>query len=401
MYLMNKVFMEYLDKFVVVFIDDILIYSKTEGEHEEHLRLVLQKLREHQLYASFSKCDFWLKGVSFLGHIITDGGISVDPAKVEDVLKWEPPRTVKEIRSFLGLAGYYRRFIEGFFKIVKPLTTLLEKDREFKWTDACQECFEELKRRLTTAPVFVMPDLQKGFDIYCDASRQGLGCVLMQEGHVTAYALRQLRKHEQNYPTHDLELAAVVHALKMWRHYIMGTKCQIYTDQKSLKYIFTQKDLNLRQRQWLELIKDYDLKIQYHPGKANLVADALSRKGQANMALAFQLPDELMKEFEKLNLGMDAHTEGVTLEVESTLEQQIREGQMEDVEIRDTMERGKAPDFTEDDQGTIWFKNRIYVPDVGDLRKTILREAHDSAYSSTQEVLRYIRILNRGIGGMG
>jgi hypothetical protein len=164
------------------------------------------------------------------------------------VLKWEPPRTVKEIRSFLGLAGYYRRFIEGFSKIMKPLTTLLEKDREFKWTDACQDSFQELKRRLTIGLVLVMPDLQKGFDIYCDVSLQGLDCVLMQEGHVIAYASRQLRKHEQNYPTHDLELAVVVHALKIWRHYIMGTRCQIYTDHKSVKYIFTQKDLNLRQR---------------------------------------------------------------------------------------------------------------------------------------------------------
>jgi hypothetical protein len=159
---MNKMFMEYLDKFVVVFIDDILIYSKTEEQHEEHLRLVLQKLREHQLYAKFSKCDFLLKEVSFLGNVITDGGILVDPAKVDDVLKWEAPRTVKEIRSFLGLSGYYRWFRDGFSKIVKPLTTLLEKDREFKWTDACQASFEELKRRLTTALVLVMPDMQKG-----------------------------------------------------------------------------------------------------------------------------------------------------------------------------------------------------------------------------------------------
>jgi hypothetical protein len=255
-----------------------LIYSKNEEEHEEHLRLVLQKLREHKLYAKFSKCEFWLKEVSFLGHIITNGGIAVDPSKVSDVLKWEDPRTVSEIRSFLGLAGYYRRFIEGFYKIVKRLTTLLEKDRELMWTGACQSSFEELKKRLTTAPVLVMPDLQKSFDIYCDASRQGLGCVLMQEGHVIAYASRQLRKHELNYPMHDLELAAVVHALKIWRHYIMGTKCQIYTDNKSLKYIFTQRGLNLRQRRWLELIKDYDLEIHYHPGKAKLVADALSRK---------------------------------------------------------------------------------------------------------------------------
>jgi hypothetical protein len=170
MYLMNKIFMEYLDKFVVVFIDDILIYSKNEEEHEEHLRLVLQKLREHELYAKFSKCEFWLKEVAFLGHIITNEGIAVDPSKVSDVLKWEPPRTVSEIKCFLGLIGYYRRFIEGFSKIVKPLTTLLEKDREFKWTGACYSSFEELKKRLTTSPVLVMPDLQKSFDIYCDAS---------------------------------------------------------------------------------------------------------------------------------------------------------------------------------------------------------------------------------------
>jgi hypothetical protein len=137
MYLMNKVFMEYLDKFVVVFIDDILTFSRNEKEHEEHLRLVLQKLREHRLYAKFSKCDFWLKEVSFLGHVITDGGITVDPSKVQDVLNWEPPRNVSEIRSFVGLAGYYRRFIEGFSKIVKPLTSLLEKGKEFKWDAKC------------------------------------------------------------------------------------------------------------------------------------------------------------------------------------------------------------------------------------------------------------------------
>jgi hypothetical protein len=170
MYLMNKVFMEYLDKFVVVFIDDILVFSRSEEEHEEHLRLLLQKLREHQLYAKFSKCAFWLKEVSFLGHIITDGGIAVDPSKVQDVLSWSLPKNVPEIRSFLGLAGYYRRFIEGFSKIVNPLTTLLEKGKEFKWDENCQASFEELKKRLTTVPVLIMPDIHKGFDVYCDAS---------------------------------------------------------------------------------------------------------------------------------------------------------------------------------------------------------------------------------------
>jgi len=283
MYLMNKVFMEYLDKFVVVFIDDILVYSKDDQEHEEHLRLVLQKLRENQLYVKLSKCEFWLNEVSFLGHVIPDGGIAVDPGKVRDVLDWEPPQTVSEIRSFLGLAGYCHRFIENFSKIAKPLTSLLEKGMDFKWTDDCQNSFEELKKRLTTTPVLAMPDIHKNFDIYCDASRQGLGCVLMQEGRVIAYASRQLRKHELNYPTHDLELAAVVHALKIWRYYILGNRCEIYTDHKSLKYIFTQNELNLRQRRWLELIKDYNLGIHYHPGKANVV-------------LAYPL--ELCREFE-------------------------------------------------------------------------------------------------------
>jgi hypothetical protein len=325
--------MEYLDKFVVVFIDDILVFSRSEEEHEEHLRLVLQKLREHQLYAKFSKCAFWLKEVSFLGYIITDGGIAVDPSKVRDILNWSPPKNVLEIRSFLGLAGYYRRFIEGFSKIVKPLTTLLEKGKEFKWDEKCQASFEELKKRLTTSPVLIMPDIHKGFDMYCDASRQGLGCVLMQEGKVVAYALRQLRKHEQNYPTHDLELAAVVHALKIWRHYMIGNKCQIFTDHKSLKYIFTQKDLNLRQRIWLELIKDYDLDIQYHPGKANVVADALSRKGQTNMLIGHLLPQELCWEMAQLNLGIVASSETLTLEIESTLEQDIRKGQLIDEKI--------------------------------------------------------------------
>jgi hypothetical protein len=219
MNLMNKVFMEYLDRFVMVFIDDILIYSKSESDHEEHLRLVLQKLRDNQLYAKFSKCEFWIDKVPFLGHIISNEGILVDPAKVKEIMAWSVPTTVKEVQSFLGFAGYYRRFIEGFSKIAKPMTSLLEKGREFKWDEKFQDSFEQLKKRLLSPPVLVMPDLQKGFDIYCDACGQGLGRVLMQEGHVIAFVSRQLRKHELNYPTHDLELTAIMHALKIWRHY--------------------------------------------------------------------------------------------------------------------------------------------------------------------------------------
>jgi hypothetical protein len=232
---------------------------------------------------------------------------------------------------------------------------------------------------LMSPPVLVMPDLQKGFDIYCDACGQGLRCVLMQEGHVIDYTHRQLRKHELNYPTHGLELAAIVHVLKIWRHYVMGNKCQVYTDHKSLKYIFTQKDLNLRQRRWLELI--YDLEIHYHPGKANLVADALSRKEHVHSAVVAQLPDEIVEDFRRLNLRIVARTEGVTIDMEPTLEQEIRKGQIGDAEIqeiKDLITEGRGPEFTEDEQGTIWFKDKICVPEIVSLRETILKEVHDS-----------------------
>ncbi|GJS62819.1 reverse transcriptase domain-containing protein [Tanacetum coccineum] len=225
--LMNRVCKPYLDKFIIVFINDILIYSKSKEEHEIHLRLVLELLRKEKLYAKFSKCEFWLQEVHFLGHVVNLNGIHVDPSKIEAVKKWKAPTTPSEIRSFLGLAGYYRRFIANFSKIAKPLTSLTQKNKK---------------------------------------------------GKVIAYASRQLKIHEKNYTTHDLELGAVVVALKTWRHYLYGTKSVIYKDHKSLQHIFDQKKLNMRQRRWIELFSDYECEIRYHPGKANVVADALSRK---------------------------------------------------------------------------------------------------------------------------
>ncbi|WVZ70634.1 hypothetical protein U9M48_019282, partial [Paspalum notatum var. saurae] len=272
MYKMNSVFMNELDKFVVVFIDNILIYSKSEEEHKEHLRIVLTRLREHKLYAKFSKCAFWLKEVSFLRHILSEKGVAVDPSKVKDVLNWKQPETVTEIQSFLGLAGYYCRFIKDFSKTAKPMTSLTKNNAKYVWSSNCEKAFQTLKKLLTFAPVLAQPDVTKPFDVYCDASGNGLGCVLIQEGRVITYASRQLRKHEANYPTHDLELQQL---------YTRNT-CHIYTDHKSLKYIFTQPELNMRQRWWLELIKDYDLEVHYHLGKANVVADALSRKAHCN-----------------------------------------------------------------------------------------------------------------------
>jgi hypothetical protein len=190
MYLMNSVFMDYLDKFMVVFIDDILIYSQNEQEHEEHLRKVLQRLRDCQLYAKLSKCKLWISEVLFLGHIINREGLAVDPKKVTTILDWKAPKDVRGIKSFIGIAGYYRRFVEGFSKIARPMTSLLAKKVEFKWTPTCQKSFETLKEKLTTTPMLILPNVHKPFSVYCDASYIGLGCVLMQEGRVVAYSSR-------------------------------------------------------------------------------------------------------------------------------------------------------------------------------------------------------------------
>jgi hypothetical protein len=198
MYLMNSVFMDYLDKFVVVFIDDILVYSQNEQEHEEHLRKVLQRLQDCQLYAKLSKCKFWISEVLFLGHIINRDGLAMDPKKVTTILDWKAPKDVRGIKSFIGMASYYRHFIEGFFKIARPMIALLANKVEFKWTPACQESFEMLKQKLTTTPVLVLPDVHKPFSVYCDASYTRLGCVLMQAGKVVAYSSQQLKVHEKN-----------------------------------------------------------------------------------------------------------------------------------------------------------------------------------------------------------
>lgn len=264
------------------------------------------------------------------------------------------------------------------------MTELLKKEKKFEWSEACERSFQELKKRLTTAPVLTLPDIRKDFEIFCDASRQGLGCVLMQDRKVVAYASRQLRPHEVNYPTHDLELAAVVHALKIWRHYLIGNRCEIYTDHKSLKYIFTQSELNMRQRRWLELIKDYNLGIHYHPGKANVVADALSRKTYCATALVWPTQDDLCREIEKLKLTMVPTGNLASLTVQPTLETQIREAQQEDEgmkEMKDKIRKKRLKGFTIDDQDTVWFGSRICIPARKELKDLILREAHESAYS--------------------
>ena len=339
------------------------------------------------MYAKFSKCEFWLSRVGFIGHVVSADGIYVDPQKVEAVANWEQPTTVTEVRSFLGLSGYYRRFIEGFSKIAGPLQCLTRKGVKFEWTDRCEGSFQTLKESLTSALVLTLPEGNEGFEVYNDASRQGLGCVLMQHKRVVAYASRQLKKHELNYPTHDLELAAVIFALKTWRHYLYGATCQIFTDHKSLKYLFTQKELNLRQRRWMELLKDYDCTIDYHPGKANVVADALSRKSTCSLAYMQTIQLPLMVELRELGAELRMHASGelfASFQLRLILVDRILEAQLEDpylMSMRKKIVEGEQSDFAIRDDGALVISSRLCVLETEELKRQILEEAHSSAYA--------------------
>uniref|UniRef100_A0A2N9GX41 Reverse transcriptase n=1 Tax=Fagus sylvatica TaxID=28930 RepID=A0A2N9GX41_FAGSY len=315
--LMNRVFHEYLDRFVIVFIDDILVYSKSLEEHEDHLRIVLQILRDKKLYAKLKKCEFWLNQVVFLGHVVSKDGITVDPS-------------------------YYRRFVEGFSRIAAPLTHLTRKNAKFEWKEECEKSFQELKQRLVTAPVLTIPSSSGGFVIYSDASRKGLGCVLMQHGRVVAYASRQLKNYEQNYPTHDLELAAVVFALKILEDIIC---------------------------------------------KANVVADALSRKSSGFSAALLTTQKEIINDLERMGIEVVMGHSGAylaSLSVQPTLIERIKllqSGDSQLVKIMDEVRSGKKPLFNISDDGVLKFGNRLCVPNDPSIKNDILEEAHRSPYT--------------------
>ena len=334
---------------------------------------MLETLRKKKLYAKLSECEFWLNEVSLLEHIVSKEGIRVDPKKIEVIVEWKPPRNVTEVHSFLGLVGYYKRFVKGFSMTVAPMTTLLQKNVKYEWSEKCQRSFDKLKAFLTKTPILTQPTCGKEYMIFSDASLNGLGCVLMQEGKVVAYASRQLKPHEKNYPTHDLELAVIVFALKIWRHYLYGEKCFIYTDHKILKYLPSQRELNLRQHRWMELIKDYDCVIDYHPGKVNVVADALSRK--------------TMQTLRTLNAQFSLTDDGTVvteLIAKPSVLNRVLEAQRKDEKIAVIVSQignGKEIEFTVNEDGVLYYKDRVCIPDDNDLRKAILEEAHSGSFA--------------------
>jgi hypothetical protein len=275
---MNGVFREYLDKFVIVFFDDILIYSKSEEEHDNHLRMVLQVLREHQLYVKLSKCSFYLKQIHYLGHIISKDAITVDPEKIETIREWSMPNNVTKVRSFMGLAGYYRIFIGGLSKIAHPITSLQNKGVKFQWTLDWEKSFQHLKQLLISAPILRIADPNEYFIVCTNACKEGLGGAVSQNGFSVCYESRNLKKHERHYAIHDLDLVDIVHALRKWRHYLMGKRFELRTDHNGLKYLFDQPTLNSRQSKWLEFLSECDFDIKHIKGKGNKVVDALSRR---------------------------------------------------------------------------------------------------------------------------
>nr|GEZ64382.1 putative reverse transcriptase domain-containing protein [Tanacetum cinerariifolium] len=334
--LMNRVCKPYLDKFVIVFIDDILIYSKDEKEHEEHLKAILELLKKEELYAKFSKCEFWIPKVQFLGHVIDSQGIHVDPAKIKSVKDWASPKSPMEIHQFLA--------------------------------------FQLLKQKLCSAPILALPEGSEDFIVYCDASNKGLGAVLMQREKVISYASRQLKIHEKNYTTHDLELEAVVFAFKIWRHYLYGTKCTVFIDHKSLQHILDQKELNIRQRRWLELLSDYDCHIHYHPGKANVIADALSRK---------EREPHLRVRALVMTIGLDLPRQILNAQTEARKPKNIKKKYVRGMLVENSrdLEKDRTEKLEPSADGTLCLNGRSWLPCYGDLRTVIMYESHKSKYS--------------------
>ncbi|PRQ41877.1 putative nucleotidyltransferase, Ribonuclease H [Rosa chinensis] len=352
--LMNDIFKDHLRKFVLVFFDDILIYSKSLEEHLQHLAVVFSKLEEHQLKVKMSKCTFGAKSVEYLGHVISEKGVAVDPEKIEAIKNWKKPMSLKGLRGFLGMAGYYRKYVKNFGIIAKALTNMLKKDN-FVWTLEAETAFEELKAALCSTPVLALPDFTKKFDVECDASGLGIGAVLSQEGHPIAYLSKALAPKHLALSVYDKEMLAVVFAVEHWRPYLLGHPFRIITDHRTIQYFLNQRITTPAQQKWLLKLLGYDYTIVYKSGNTNIVPDALSRQGELNSLMGVSSPV-----FEFINdISILCHTHVET--------QRLMEG----------IEQGTitSKNFTSSN-GQLLYKKRIFVPDADDWRLKIIKELH-------------------------
>jgi hypothetical protein len=303
------------------------------------------------------------KKIHYLGHIVFEEGIAIDLEKVKAIHEWPAPRNVTEVISFMGLARYYRRFIAGFSRIAHAITSFQKKEKKFQWTEQCENIFQQLKQLLTSAPILKIADPSKDYVVCIDACKEGLGGALSQEGFVVFYESRKMKEHENNYATHDLELAAVVHALRKWRHYLMGKKFELRTDHNSLKYLFDQPTLNARQIRWLEFLCEYDFDIRYIKGKDNKVADALSRKVHELHAIAISMYRTELKD--------------KILEVaNANLQYQRLVAKLHQHEKPQTKES-----YTLGTDDLLLYKNKVYVPNDRELKLAILKELHNVTYA--------------------
>ena len=360
--LMNTIFREEMDDFVIVYIDDILVYSKTAEEHARHLEAVLGRLRDNKLYANGEKSDFAHEEIEFLGHVVTRDGIKPDMKKVKAIQEWKRPSTQKGLRSFLGLANYYRRFIRDFSKIARPLSDLLKKGASQEWDEPCHHAFEELKSKLSSPPVLKFPKFDKPFEVHTDASDFAIGGVLMQDGRPIAYESKKLDGCQRRWPTHEKELFAVVHCLKTWQHYLGLHKTKVYTDNVSLKYFETQAQVSAKQLRWHDTLALMNVDLIHKPGRDNVVPDALSRQEEFHT----------MSTTQALRLMYKG---------EGNLQRKIREGYLKDPEAQrllGELRKGKALKEVKLVDGLLKYKqSRVYVPQ-GKLRLLVLKEEHDS-----------------------
>lgn len=326
--LMNQILRPFLRKFVLVFFDDILIYSPHLAAHVTHLNEVLGVLHQHKLKLNRKKCVFGQLQLEYLGHIISQQGVAADPQKVEAMEKWPVPRNPKALRGFLGLTGYYRRFVKGYGKIAKPLTQLLSKEG-FHWTAEAQQAFEELKKAVSQLPVLAIPDFSKSFTLETDASSKGLGAVLLQEGRPLAFWSQALSERGQQKSVYERELMAIVQAVKKWKHYLMGSHFIILTDQKSLKFLTDQRLLTEEQFKWASKLLGFDFEIRYRPGKDNQVADALSRR-DCFMAISILQPEQWgsWEEESQKDAGLMALIQDLLLDPSSHEGYELRKGRL-------------------------------------------------------------------------